>query len=212
MIPYDFDASFWNPIARGTKIKTLRNMRTKARRHARVDEPIECWAVVDNRRLQIIRAKCVNVEGVYLHLALDQIRVGPIYQHRDTWAPLKKKARELLAIETGHAGGWKEAALAYSDRRGENPWCGTIITWAPRDYDGPIPTHQQLRDLVILSQHARVIPCYGKISPTVAHSLLILKWAEVCDRTEQFRPHDRRGTVPIRITDLGRWILERFEK
>lgn len=212
MIEYDFDPGFWIPITSGTKIKTLRNMRTRPQRHARVDEAIELWALVDNRRLQISRAKCVNVEGVFLHLALDKIRVGPIFHNRDAWVPLKPKARELLAIETGHAGGWKAAALAYSDRYGENPWCGTLITWGPRDYDGPIPSTQQLRDLKVLTQHDRVIPHYGKISPTVGHSLLILKWAEVTDRTLQYMPKDRRGLVPIRITELGRWILERFEK
>jgi hypothetical protein len=46
MIEYDFDPGFWNPIVKGIKTKTVRNMRTKPRRHARVDEPIELWALV----------------------------------------------------------------------------------------------------------------------------------------------------------------------
>lgn len=214
MIQYDCDADFWNPIAKGIKIKTLRNMRTKPRRHARPDEPIELWATVGGKRLQILRAQCVAIEGVALHLAhRRQICVGPIFQHRSTWAPLGLGAREQLAIDTGHAGGWKEAAEAYAARYGYEPWAGTLITWAPREYDGPIPSGPQMRDLRVLATSEKpIIPFYGKISSAVGHSLLILGWAEVMDRSASYNTPDGRGLVPIRITDLGRWILERFEK
>lgn len=212
MIEYDFDPGFWNPIVKGIKTKTMRNMRTKPRRHARVDEPIELWALVDGRRLQILRAKCTAIEGVKLHLARGLVAVGPIFRHRDTWRPLSKKAREQLAIDTGHAGGWKEAAQAYLVRYGIDPWFGTLVTWGPRDYDGPIPSTPQLRDLKVLAQHKILIPSYGKISVQVGYSLLILKWAEIADPTHAYFDREKRGEVPIQITALGREILDRFDR
>lgn len=212
MIEYDFSADFWTPITKGIKTATLRNMRLKPRRHARAGEPIELWATPADRRLQICRAQCVNVEGVFLHLAAGIVNVGPIERNRSTWLPLKPKARKDLALRTGHAGGWKEAAAAYGARYGEDPWAGTLISWGPREYDGPIPSREQLRDLKVLTCHDVVIPAYGKINARVTVSLVVLGWAEVTDRTMMLLSSGPRSYAPVKITDLGRWILERFEQ
>lgn len=212
MIEYEFAADYWNPIARKIKIKTLRNFRIGKRRHARVDEPIELWAVVGGRRMQIRKAVCTAIEGVTLDLSRGAVAVGPIFKNRATWRRLGKAEREQLAIDTGHAD-WRSAAQAYAMRYGEDIWNGTLLTWGDREYEGPIPSRQQLRDLAILAQHKAVIPYYGKISPTVGHSLLILGWAEVPDKSSTYHGRgDNRGMVPIRISDKGRWILDRFEK
>jgi hypothetical protein len=211
VIEYDFDARFWNPITQKIKIKTLRNFRLKPRRHARVDEPIECWAAVGGRRLQIRKAVCTAIEGVTLAIDAGAVAVGPIFQHRSTWRRLKRLEREQLAIDTGFAT-WREAADYYAEHYGEGIWHGTLVTWGDREYDGPIPTAPQLRDLRVLTRHDRVVPSYGKISTTVGHGLVILKWAEVCDRGDAYRTATQIGHVPIRITELGRWILDRFEK
>jgi hypothetical protein len=210
MIEYDFDAGFWNPIKSGTKSGTIRKLRTKPRRHAKPGEPIELWAAVDGRRLCIARKQCLEVQGVVFKGAANRIHLGPITQNRSTWAELDLGAREGLARLTGHAD-WKEARDAYERRYGEDPVTLCLVTWADREYDGPIPSVPQLRDLAILIQHKSVIPAYGKISPAVGHILLVLGWAEVIDRTTVSHP-DGRGYVPIRISEKGRWILQRFEK
>ncbi len=95
MIEYEFAPHFWNPIAQGIKISTLRSMRTRPRRHARLGEEIELYATVDDRRLQISKAQCVKLEGVFLHLAAKIVRVGPIEKNRSTWAPLTAQRRPM---------------------------------------------------------------------------------------------------------------------
>jgi hypothetical protein len=212
VIQYDFDPKFWNPIASGEKRGTIRRLRMKPRRHARPDELIELWAVVGGKRLQIKRAACAAVEGVFMHLDRGIFRLGPIFKNRSTWPDLDAGGREGLARLTGHPGGWAEAALDYSARYGDGPQTLCLITWRDRDYDGPVPTPQQLRDLRILIENDVVIPAYGKISVQVAFSLLLLKWAEVTDPSRVYFDNEKRGHVPIRATELGRWILDRFEK
>lgn len=212
MIEYEFDQQFYDAIAKGEKRATLRKMRIRPRRHAREGERIECWSWVNGLRLQIRAAECAGVDGVFMELGQGVFRLGPIIHNRSTWPDLDAGGREGLARLTGFTGGWAEAARYYEATYGAEPWTGCLVTWRDLEYTGPLPSVPQLRDLAILTQHARVIPCYGKVSPAVAHSLLVLGWAEVCDRSETFRPADRRGTVPIRITDKGRWILDRFGK
>lgn len=212
MIEYDFDPKFWNPIAQGIKRGTIRRMRTKPQRHARPDEDLELWARVDGRRLQIKRATCATVEGVFMELGRGIFRLGPIFKNRSTWPDLDAGGREGLARLTGHAEGWAQAAADYSARYGDGPQTLTLITWRDRDYDGPKPTPQQLRDLRILARETVVIPAYGKISVQVGHSLLILKWAEVTDPAQAYFDREKRGHVPIRLTELGRQILDRFDK
>lgn len=212
MIEYDCDARFWNPIAQKIKIKTLRNFRIGKRRHARVDEPIELWAAVGGKRLQIRKATCIAVEGVTLHIgdtSPNQVFVGPVFKNRSTWKRLTAPERHQLAVDTGHEN-WPAAAGYYVAHYGHKPWHGTLITWGDREYDGPLPSHPQLRDLRILTLHKSVIPAYGKISSTVAISLVVLGWAEVTDRSMCLG--GQRSYTPIRITELGRWILDRFEK
>jgi hypothetical protein len=212
VIEYDFDPRFWNPIASGEKRGTIRRMRTKPRRHARPDEAIELWALVDGRRLQIRKAACATVEGVFMHLERGIFRLGPIFKNRSTWPDLDAGGREGLARLTGHPGGWKEAAEYYAAVYGEGPETLCLVTWRDRDYDGPIPTVPQLRDLRILVDAGVLIPAYGKISVQVGFSLLLLKWAEVTDPAKVYFKNDERGHVPIRPTELGRWILDKFEK
>lgn len=213
MIPYDFAGKYWTPILKGEKRGTIRRLRTKPRRHARPDEPIELWGLVDGRRLKIRNATCATVEGVFLLLGAGLIRLGPIFKNRSTWPVLDAGGREGLARLTGHPGGWKEAAGEYAARYGDGPETLCLVTWRDREYDGPIPTPQQLRDLRILASRQAVVPRFGKISPQVAYSLLCLKWAEVFNKSQQFVvDRNQSGDVAIQISDLGRWILDRFEK
>lgn len=209
MIEYDFDADFWNPIAQKIKIKTARNFRIGKRRHARPDEPIELWSAVGGKRLQIRKATCTAVEGITIAIGAEIVAVGPIFKNRSTWQRLKRLEREQLAIDMGFKT-WREADAYHSSLRGEGIWHGALITWGDREYDGPIPSVPQLRDLRVLTLHPSVIPAYGKISTTVAISLVVMGWAEVTDRTMSIQ--GQRSFTPIRITELGRWILERFEK
>lgn len=212
MIEYDFDTRFWAQIQAGTKSGTIRRMRLKPRRHARPGEPIELWGVGGGKRLQIARKQCLEVQGVVFDGAANRIHLGPIIQNRSTWPELDLGAREGLARLTGHAD-WKEARDCYEARYGEARVTLCLVTWCDREYDGPLPSQPQLRDLRILAGVDRpIIPSYGKISAAVAHSLLVLKWAEVTDRSQQYLVDGHRGNIPIKISDLGRWILDRFEK
>lgn len=214
MIDYEFDPRYWNVIADGSKRATLRNFRLKPRRHARPGEPLACWIWRDGLRLQVKRAECAEVLGVHMELGRDLFAMGPIFQNRSTWLQLDPGGREGLARLTGHPEGWKAAATVYIARRGPGPWTGCMISWRDPEYAGPIPSTQQLRDLRVLSENKAVIPRYGKISTTVGHSLLVLKWAEVTDKSMEYLTRERGAAseVPIRITELGRWILDRFEK
>lgn len=212
MIEYDVDPQFADAVKAGSKTATIRRMRLKPRRHARLGEPIEIWAMQGKYRTMIRRAECSELQGVFLHLAANVVRVGPITAHRATWAPLKPAQRRRLAEITGHPGGWKEAAAAYAARYGRDPFTGTIVHWRDREYDGPIPSLPQLRDLKILRAKADepggaggIIPSYGKISTGVGITLCVLRWAEVLSPWMKADGHH-----PIRITDLGRWILDRF--
>ncbi len=211
MIQYEFDARFFDAIAAGDKRATLRRLRTRPQRHARPGERIECWAWVKGLRLMIRPAEAAEILGVWMELGTDSFRMGPIIQNRNTWLELDPGGREGLARLTGHPGGWKEAAADYAARYGTGRWQGVMISWRDLDYTGPIPSRQQLRDLRVLAAAEKpIIPSYGKISPTVAHSLLVLKWAEVTDRGGQYLVDGHRGTIPVIISELGRQILERF--
>jgi hypothetical protein len=211
VIQYDFDPRFWTPIASGAKRATIRRMRTKPRRHARPDEAIECWAVVDNRRLQIRLADCAAVQGVFMELDRDIFRLGDITRNRSTWPDLDAGGREGLAKVTGFDG-WAAAAEYYHSVYGGGPFTGCLISWRDREYTGPKPTAPQMRDLRILARNDAVIPAYGKISVQVGYALLLLKWAEIVDPQQAYFDREKRGHVAIRISELGRWILERFER
>jgi hypothetical protein len=211
MIEYDFDARFWNPITTGSKSGTIRAIRTKPRRHAKPGEDLELWAQVGGKRLQIARKQCLEVQGVFFKGARNQIHLGDITRNRSTWPELDLGAREGLARLTGHAD-WKEARDCYESRYGEDPVTLALITWCDRDYLGPKPTPQQLRDLRIVVDKGKVIPAYGKISVPVGHALLLLKWCEVVDPASVYWEKAKQGHCAIRATELGRQVLERFEK
>lgn len=208
MIPYKFDMRFWTPIADGTKRATLRKLRTRPRRHARPGEEIQLWAINDPP-LQIRRAECAGVDGVLMELDTDKFCLGDITRNRSTWPNLDLGGREGLAKLCGFEH-FTDAAAYWSGVHGGGPFTGCLITWRDMEYAGPPPSRPQLRDLRVLAVNERVIPAYGKISSAVAHSLLVLQWAEVCDRSQAITGREQRSYVPIRITDLGRWILERF--
>jgi hypothetical protein len=211
VIEYQFDMGFAAAIEAGSKRGTIRRLRIPPRRHAFPGERIGLWIDDGLYRKQIRQADCAGVDGIYLHLARDIVRVGPLARNRNTWPDLDAGGREGLARLTGHAG-WKAAGEAYAARYGDLPFTGCLVTWRDPEYSGPIPSRPQLEALRILTEHDRVIPAFGKFHPRTGHSLLVLAWAEVTDRSQQFRIEDQRGQSPIRITDLGRWILERFGK
>jgi hypothetical protein len=66
----------------------------------------------------------------------------------------------------------------------------------------------QLQALKVLTEHAEVIPAYGKILTIVAAGLVALRWAEFSGPAGHMAV---KGYAPIKITELGLEILQRFE-
>lgn len=206
-VEYYFDLQFRDQLVDGTKRGTIRRMRTRPQRHAHEGELLELSVVENNMRRMMKRAECAGVDGIFLDLDRDVVRLGHITTNRSTWPDLDAGGREGLAQLLGFRG-WKSAAAYYGERYGRGPFTGSLVAWRELEYDGPKPSKKQLEALRVLTEHAIVIPSRGKFHPVVGHSLLVLKWASTTYREDLYG----NGKVPISITELGKWILERFDK